>query len=630
MKVVSYALLCLIALISVSGCRDADTFMPEHRSIAFSVSDETQSTRGVPVTSVSGIPDIVLYGYYTGNGNSNKWDATESGARPDFIDGMLLTNREGELYPEYPVYWPASPDANVTFFAYSPAAGPENGLVVNAEAGIPSFFYTVPPRCEDQPDLMVSALKKDMNRNDGTGVHFTMRHVLTCIGFKVFGQGERITGIRITDVVTSGTLTVSAEGIPLWDTGESATGAFEAIVAEDVTADDSVRLANTGEGYLMMIPQRLAADARLIIGIEGREDVEFAIGGMNWSAGQRINYTIGIRPDAVILLTPELITVPSSGGFSQFNLLVGEDKASVPWSVSTPEDWIFLCDNAVDLIRWSEGAIDAASIRNRDGSVPGQTLSGSTPEVSVPGSGNTPLYLYVPGMNQHPASDRIGSIGLQPGDGQQRIVVRQLPPVLPSEMVTTAIPEVYVGAFWRSEQTGERIIRIPVGAAEAGLWSASVLWYDENWPLSGIYFSTEESEDEGITRNPDTELPADMNLLVSDRTFKVDGYHSSACGMAQAGGEIRFRVGLDRPFTSPVSIPARYAVILLRFAGLTKDHLIYLRQGEEPDYLFAPRDPYGKYTGITGRPAAARDPLITLRPTCLQVGVRSTITPLCR
>ena len=47
---------------------------------------------------------------------------------------------------------------------------------------------------------MASALLNDLNKTNNDPVNFQMRHVLTCIGFKASGDGERITKITAKGV----------------------------------------------------------------------------------------------------------------------------------------------------------------------------------------------------------------------------------------------------------------------------------------------------------------------------------------------------------------------------------------------------------------------------------------------
>ena len=59
---------------------------------------------------------------------------------------------------------------------------------------------------------------------------------------------------------------------------------------------------------------------------DGRPDVEFDLSGITWSSGQRINYSLSVSPDAIIMLTPERIVLPPMGGFSQFNVIVQNES----------------------------------------------------------------------------------------------------------------------------------------------------------------------------------------------------------------------------------------------------------------------------------------------------------------
>ena len=94
----------------------------------------------------------------------------------------------------------------------------------------------------------------------------------------------------------------------------------------------------------MMIPQTLPAGAKLVIGVnDGRSDVEFDLGGLTWAAGQRINYSLEITPDAILLLTPDKIILPNPGGFSQFNV-IEENGSSSNWTLSVGSPFL-ICDN---------------------------------------------------------------------------------------------------------------------------------------------------------------------------------------------------------------------------------------------------------------------------------------------
>lgn len=163
----------------------------------------------------------------------------------------------------------------------------------------------------------------------------------------------------------------------------------------------------------------------------------------------------------------------------------------------------------------------------------------------------------------------------------------------------------YVGAFWRASETGERVIKINVGADAGNLgdWSAEVAWYDGRWNPSagdGVVLSAEESGDANLyTTNPD-----------NAENHRVDGQASSVSGTLDLGGNIVFRIGLTKQFSNDTAFasnpawpyttkfPARYAVVKLTYNDGAKTQLIYLRQGEDPDYLMRPGDTDGSGGGV--------------------------------
>ncbi len=176
---------------------------------------------------------------------------------------------------------------------------------------------------------------------------------------------------------------------------------FEATVDTDVYLDPSSQmLVNTGGGYLMMIPQTLPAGARLIVGVDdGRPDVEFDLSGITWSSGQRINYSLSVSPDAIIMLTPERIVLPPMGGFSQFNVIV-QNESPKTWTISGTN--FYICDNFADLQGWAAGTLTAANVKNLDGTIP---VIGS-----YSGSGTTTLYAWKPTSNNSTTNEITGTI----------------------------------------------------------------------------------------------------------------------------------------------------------------------------------------------------------------------------
>jgi hypothetical protein len=163
----------------------------------------------------------------------------------------------------------------------------------------------------------------------------------------------------------------------------------------------------------------------------------------------------------------------------------------------------------------------------------------------------------------------------------------------------------YVGAFWKASQKGERLIRIPVGtdAGNLGAWSAQVAWVDGRWNgLSDIVLDTNNSSDPGIKWNSSTETPADMNNPTNDATYKVPATASQkVSGTVASDDTIAFRIGLKEAYTATDDYPARYAVVVVTYGTPANTFNLYLRQGEDPDYVWSPSEnyPYGSSTPRT-------------------------------
>lgn len=585
METFKLALVCLAASLVAVSCTettDLDGYDYKTGGIRFVTSSEDTKTRGLPVLSSDEILDMGVFAYYTGDGTANNWGSQGATAYPDFMNNIQITNSGGVWSYDTPVYWPQAADANVSFFAYSPYVIATNGITLNVSTGIPSIDYTVPTNCSDQPDLMVSALLQDRNRtnNGSSPVNFQMRHVLTCIGFKASGNGEKVKKITVKGVKKSGRLSVSAAGTPSWDLSGAVNENFDAIVDDGIYLGATAELVNTGGGYLMMVPQTLETGATLTVELDSGRSFDFNLEGLSWGAGQFINYTLSITPEAALLLTPEKIVLPPMGGFSEFNVIV-ENGSSLDWTIAIDNADFLICDNIEGLKAWAAGTISGVL-----------NVNGSTPSTTFTGTGTKTLYVWKSTSNPSVNTEITGIISNINDPGGASIKVIQLPDYAMSIVRNNYMEGEYVGAFWKASQKGERIIRIPVGniAIRSGDWDASVFWLGPGWKAGDIVFSNDESADTGITYNSTTESPA--NMLTNDVGYTVQGYVSSASGTAvnSAGYYIHFRIGLTSTYTPTMNNPARYALVLIRYGTPQKYHIIYIRQGEEADYLMYPDD----------------------------------------
>ena len=347
MRGIGFLLLCIAIVVGLSSCElERIVVEGDDNAIRFASSSGHLLTRGTPISSSLDIPDMGVFAYYSGNGvSSNKWS---SSAVPDFMYNVHVTNNSGVWSYINPVYWPHAADANVSFFAYSPFAtgvynpitNPTgNGITVNVISGIPVITYTVPTSCAAQPDLMVAALKNDLNKVSGSPiVSFSMDHTLTSVGFKASGQGEEIAGIKITDVITSGILTTAANGSFTWDTSSSGTYDFEAIPNEVVLDGTSAEVIEAN-GFLMMIPQTLGANSKLILTLSNDSEIEFDLSGHTWVEGVKVIYNIDLSSEDILIVTESYLTYNNNSGSQNFTVTstTGSGNAK-SWTADYSED----------------------------------------------------------------------------------------------------------------------------------------------------------------------------------------------------------------------------------------------------------------------------------------------------
>lgn len=292
------------------------------------------------------------------------------------------------------------------------------------------------------------------------------------------------------------------------------------------------------------------------------------------------NYGLSVRcirddgstvPQETITVAPDEITLPAEGvtGTSTYSVQVTCTPQITQWTLTSADTWLTL------------------------------SLSANGPGTSsVTGTGSQTVYLFAT-ANSSASDKRTTTLNL---GSEPAVDVTQLFPM-------STIP--YVGAFWRADQTGERLIRIPVAAADAGAWTAQVEAGNfGDFSTGDIVFSTAMSSDPNIGwRNdvtPNEASVADMNLASNDAAYQVTGNATSVSGDAEANSYIFFRIGLKSTWTATAAKPARYAVVVVTYGNGSKQHRIWLRQGHEPDFVMRDTDEStGDWVNPT-RPQAGR------------------------
>ncbi|MDR1372815.1 MAG: hypothetical protein LBJ17_06835 [Dysgonamonadaceae bacterium] len=141
----------------------------------------------------------------------------------------------------------------------------------------------------------------------------------------------------------------------------------------------------------------------------------------------------------------------------------------------------------------------------------------------------------------------------------------------------------WVGAFWRDDQTGERIIASP----NSGNWTASI--DDKDNTGSWLTIDGNGGYDAALW----TSSPGDAEdyQLSSARKTSVNGTGDILFRIGVTGTDDRIASEYNQIFDGGMGKPPRYATVNLQVGGT--DYKIYCRQGESADYVFTNNNYYG-------------------------------------
>jgi hypothetical protein len=532
-------------------------------------------------TPICDASDLTSMGVFCAATGVNDWSA--AAALNKMFNEQLNHNSSNWTYQNSNVYWEAGSLADrYTFFAYAPFATANNGITINGSATStdkPSLKYTVPTDVDEQPDLMVAVPRYNL-RPTGSAVALRMKHALTCIGFQIKGNGERVSGISISGVAISGNLAIDGNNIVWTDLSAPANIDFSTSINYDqgqnyytVAQTMSTNLI-TANGYLMMIPQTLGNNAKVKITFADATTKEISLNAYTWEADKRIIYNIGITPDGTITVTPDNVSLSHIIHNPAEQITVncqkdnGDPDPSVAWTLTSADpSWCRLSLTPINSFSAASAAVSGVGTKTV------YILATDNGSLSPR---QTTLYSGASTLNVVTTVTQWGNPGT--------ITVNEGAGTQPTGTNT------YVGAFWKANQTGERVIRIDAGISNAnyGDWKATVMWLDSRW-----------GSDDGVVLSID-KLPgtpgADPNIYTSNpddaEKYQVEGSNNTVTGkVSNSSRYIVFRIGLKSQYVPTQAHPARYAVVLLSYNNNTKHQKIFLRQGEKADYVMTNSDP---------------------------------------
>lgn len=303
------ALLCAIALLS---CKKNDDNTETPLSFTTTVEEvrggsnnpNEKQTKGAEITSAT-LQNFGAMAYKTGQ---NVY--TEETYLPDFMFNQKVTKEITGWEYSPKKHWPNEKEFKISFFAYAPHSdknNPTNGIVVydHTTIGTPYLIYTVPIDVADQPDLIVAIPEKDKQIIDNR-IRFEFKHALAYIGFTLKGDNnEQVKSIGLRGFANSAQLSIDGKRIE-WSnlTTTNTTQIYNAGLNYDagqeyVTATPegipTATLMKT-DGYIMVIPQILTSDTKLVVTLANSTVREVSINLITpkseWEANTPYTYTI--------------------------------------------------------------------------------------------------------------------------------------------------------------------------------------------------------------------------------------------------------------------------------------------------------------------------------------------------
>ena len=261
------------------------------------VEEKQSASRGNPVTLLNGSAGVIGYVY----------DDAVSGVTPSMynkqfnFDGDALTaNSEDERWQTFVKKPNTEIYKKVLFHVYAPYNLSGGTLSAKTVTGTPTLTYTVDNNdVKKQHDLIVSSWEGAKGTNYGTGtdgkaiqpqsIPLVFEHALTAVKFNV-GFACTVTKLEVEGIYHTGTYTFG-EG---WNVDKTSTSGYDFTFGKNGAGEkfEAKAALTQGETTLMMIPQKLGSDAKVILTYDDGKTIEATLKDKVWEAGKMITYTI--------------------------------------------------------------------------------------------------------------------------------------------------------------------------------------------------------------------------------------------------------------------------------------------------------------------------------------------------
>lgn len=237
-----------VAALALAGCSKNETVeIASNRAIGFSNAFVNNGTRSIdPSLTKTTLKDFDVYGFVTNKG----------GQSSQIFDGVKVSKSGDDWTYTPPQYWVNG--NTYTFGALAPAgaASVTNEAITGTTNKKVGMTVTFTNTNDSQKDLLHAAPAAVTVNSDeySTPVELTFNHQLSKVKFSFknsvgVGYSVKVTDVKITDAMTTGTLTVSGEqNTPnAWSNQQTNTLqlTFGNVVADDAESNTAVSIANT-------------------------------------------------------------------------------------------------------------------------------------------------------------------------------------------------------------------------------------------------------------------------------------------------------------------------------------------------------------------------------------------------
>lgn len=205
--------------------------------------------------------------------------SSTTGDVPDIDDTRLTKGADGVWSYEPVEYWPTDGSFNFSFMAYAPYAAETDGLSVDNDShvGAPVLTYRMPSAIDCHTDICIATPVLNVLKPGTIGLKF--RSVMSKIGFRIKGQGEKVSKIAVRGIQWYGEIELNAVdyGSMTWlQTSDYSTTEYEAGLDCDegqnyVTATETLTNVMAPDGYLYLIPQNITYNARIVVTVDGNK-----------------------------------------------------------------------------------------------------------------------------------------------------------------------------------------------------------------------------------------------------------------------------------------------------------------------------------------------------------------------